>query len=404
MKKRWMGLMVGLVVGQAQAASFDCGKASTKVEKLICTDAELSRLDEALAEVYADALKSTDPANFKAEQKAWLKKRNQCRNNDCLISTYQRRIEAIRMALGISPPPVPQAKATQQPTAWTDKSAWRCEQIANKASRKQCEKSRDAEPYAFEIRSVGEGKGYTLCELFRQNIEALGELPHCGIRIHPKFKKYFSLPEWEDLDPWANDDYMWQVKQAADAKCVAFVAEHGKVPPCRDYEPATREEWRRKFKREIEENGLRGDMKRARFDLSGDGKPEWVLAYRFIPDTPCSPWGYPLLGYKLLVLKEDGKTLDFSRTPATSAATGNQIPFFFSLNNPRFRSDRLKLNSPANHTYRLYPFGVPPGLMQGGLEIFGNYDTQGDGQVDRLTACQYEIVKKPSKPAVNPNK
>ncbi|MDP2787404.1 MAG: hypothetical protein Q8O79_04945 [Pseudomonadota bacterium] len=40
MKKRWM------VRGQAQAASFDCAKASTKVEKLICAAAEPSKRDE----------------------------------------------------------------------------------------------------------------------------------------------------------------------------------------------------------------------------------------------------------------------------------------------------------------------------------------------------------------------
>ncbi len=48
--KRGMGLVLCLVIGQLQAASFDCGKAGTKVEKLICADAELSKLDEKLLE------------------------------------------------------------------------------------------------------------------------------------------------------------------------------------------------------------------------------------------------------------------------------------------------------------------------------------------------------------------
>lgn len=400
MKKWWMGLVMCLTIGQAQAASFDCGKARTQVEKLICANPQLSKLDEELAASYAEALKSSEPTRIKAEQKLWLKKRNHCTDAACVLSAYQRRTAAIS-ASPVPPPPTPQMRPAERPITQTDKAAWRCERIANMASREQCEKSRDAQPYAFEIRSVGEGRGYTLCELFRQNIEALGELPHCGIRIHPKFRKYFSLPEWEELDPWANEDYMWQVRQAQDAKCAAFVAEHGKVVPCREYEPVTREEWRRKFNQEIEENGLRGDMKRARFDLSGDGKPEWVLAYRFIPDTPCNPWGYPLLGYKLLVLKEDGKTPNFSRTPATSAATGNQIPFFFSLNDPRFSSDLFHRERNKNHTYRLYAGGISTGYERGGLSVHSNYDTQGDGQVDSLTACRYDIFKKTTKPVVN---
>ena len=35
-----------------QAASFDCAKAGTKVEKLICGDAGLSKLDDELAAAY----------------------------------------------------------------------------------------------------------------------------------------------------------------------------------------------------------------------------------------------------------------------------------------------------------------------------------------------------------------
>lgn len=41
-----LGLLV--LALPAQAASFDCAKAGTKVEKLICGDVELSKLDEEL--------------------------------------------------------------------------------------------------------------------------------------------------------------------------------------------------------------------------------------------------------------------------------------------------------------------------------------------------------------------
>ena len=368
---------------------------------MICANAELSKLDEALSTAYGNALKSTDPASLKARQKAWLKVRNGCADVACIQAAYRQRASALSQApTPAAPPDQPIQKPSQFPQQQASQELWHCEKIPNKASREQCEKSRDAKPYTFEIRSVNEGKGYALCELFRQNIEALGELPHCGIRIHPKFRKYFSLPEWEELDPWANEDYMWQVRQAQDAKCAAFVAEHGKVVPCRDFEPVTREEWRRKFQQEIKDNGLKGDMKRAYFDLSGDSKPEWVLAYRFIPDTPCNPWGYPLLGYMLFVLKEDGKALDFSRTPP-SGATSNQIPFFFSLNDPRFSSDLFHRERNKNHTYRLYAGGIPTGYERGDLSVHSNYDTQGDGQVDSLTACRYDIFKKTTKPVVN---
>ena len=41
-----------IIAGNADAASFDCGKATSEVEKIICSDDELSRLDESLSKVY----------------------------------------------------------------------------------------------------------------------------------------------------------------------------------------------------------------------------------------------------------------------------------------------------------------------------------------------------------------
>lgn len=61
------------------AASFDCGKAKTKVEKALCGNAELSRLDEAVAQSYRRVL-SAVPASFegfvKGSQAEWLRVRD----------------------------------------------------------------------------------------------------------------------------------------------------------------------------------------------------------------------------------------------------------------------------------------------------------------------------------------
>lgn len=57
-----------------QAASFDCSKATTKIEKTICADPELSKHDEELNRVYKEALKkSPEPEELKKSQKEWLK-------------------------------------------------------------------------------------------------------------------------------------------------------------------------------------------------------------------------------------------------------------------------------------------------------------------------------------------
>lgn len=85
------GLLV--LAWPAQAASFDCAKAATRVEKLICADAELSKLDEELSTAYKAALQDETKADkVKQAQKLWLKERNGCSNTGCMVQAYQSRI------------------------------------------------------------------------------------------------------------------------------------------------------------------------------------------------------------------------------------------------------------------------------------------------------------------------
>lgn len=91
--KTTITFLIGLLSLAAQAASFDCAKASSLVEKAICGESRLSELDEQLAYSYkGTAAAVTDINRLKAGQLAWLKSRNQCRDNSCLVNAYQRRI------------------------------------------------------------------------------------------------------------------------------------------------------------------------------------------------------------------------------------------------------------------------------------------------------------------------
>ncbi|EIC22459.1 uncharacterized protein conserved in bacteria, putative lipoprotein [Thiorhodovibrio frisius] len=83
----------------AQAASFDCGKASSQVEHLICTDAELGSLDETLGELYRRALGDAGGAAeaLRAHQRDWLAERNGCDTTECLADAYRERVAALRI-------------------------------------------------------------------------------------------------------------------------------------------------------------------------------------------------------------------------------------------------------------------------------------------------------------------
>ena len=87
------------------AASFDCGKAASEVEKLICGDDELSKLDESLNKAYLQALKRTDIKEQTIKsQRQWLKnERNACQNAECIKKAYETRIKELRLSVRNGP-------------------------------------------------------------------------------------------------------------------------------------------------------------------------------------------------------------------------------------------------------------------------------------------------------------
>lgn len=97
------GTLLLLAPAAAQSPSFDCGKASGRVEELICQDAALAALDAKLAGVYkaAAAISGGEPTSFlKTEQRGWIKGRDECWKADdlraCVESEYTRRIAELQ--------------------------------------------------------------------------------------------------------------------------------------------------------------------------------------------------------------------------------------------------------------------------------------------------------------------
>jgi uncharacterized protein len=90
-----------LWISQAGAASFDCAKASTPVEQIICDDPELSRLDETLAATLTAAAAATlDPQALLREQRRWLARRDSGATIGDLPASYRDRIAALDAAAG----------------------------------------------------------------------------------------------------------------------------------------------------------------------------------------------------------------------------------------------------------------------------------------------------------------
>jgi hypothetical protein len=79
------------------APSFDCARARSTSEKIICADPELSRLDRDLGRLHARARDAApDPAAFKRQSDAqWFQRERSCRDRDCLLRWYAMRREQL---------------------------------------------------------------------------------------------------------------------------------------------------------------------------------------------------------------------------------------------------------------------------------------------------------------------
>ena len=100
-------LLVVLLAGPAWAQegpSFDCSKAESSAEELVCADAELAALDRRVAERFAAALEvirgldtgaEEAEAELRAWQRGWIGGRDECWKaedlRECVLFSYQSR-------------------------------------------------------------------------------------------------------------------------------------------------------------------------------------------------------------------------------------------------------------------------------------------------------------------------
>lgn len=77
--------------------SFDCAKARTIQESLICSNSNLAALDAEMAELYIRKINlSSNLDSIQNSQKDWIKNmRNNCSDEQCLSKSYKLRIEEL---------------------------------------------------------------------------------------------------------------------------------------------------------------------------------------------------------------------------------------------------------------------------------------------------------------------
>jgi len=96
---------------KTQGPSFACDKVKAdSIEDMVCRDEDLSALDRKLSRVYAAAAKIATkerPPRLKAEQRGWIKGRNECWKSDdkraCVEDAYVRRIAELQASYRLVP-------------------------------------------------------------------------------------------------------------------------------------------------------------------------------------------------------------------------------------------------------------------------------------------------------------
>ncbi len=93
-----LGLLLTTPALSEESPAFDCAKARTSAEKLICEDADLAKLDRLVADRYAAALEATKALDtgsaeaentLRANQRGWIKGRDDCWKAADLIQRVQ---------------------------------------------------------------------------------------------------------------------------------------------------------------------------------------------------------------------------------------------------------------------------------------------------------------------------
>lgn len=231
-----LGLLL-MITASAQAASFDCAKASTKVEHIICDNPEISKLDDELAASYKAALENENLADtIRKSQKRWMKDRNGCSDAECVKGAYKTRLSS----------------------------------LLSKAE----ENSKNHDAFKGEYILMRAWPGENVCKSFKDNLNEFRKLDfdECNPRLSKKFPEFSRPYEWKEIP----------FDMALAEKAIRSTTEydsHGASASGLEYEKKLAEDRWLQWKKGSEPFRKTGQahMWIAKFDFDGDGIQDTIL-------------------------------------------------------------------------------------------------------------------------------
>lgn len=295
-------LLAGVAAHQSGAAGFDCARASTNIERLICTDPELSNLDEQMDTVYGRAI-ALEPKSGKlrSEQRKWLQEvRNKCADPNCLKKVYESRLATLEAVAGPfdSVPPTELVaslcKKLSDPRIRSailentsgiedinnDGKIERSEGCSGGTMNTPCTRYFDAGGKEFFIETVGyEWKDYwTYGQRIFRNVGRTWSIHFYDDHIQkPAYVSYTTPSNKEYVVCEFNNDMLpvvWFAEEGYERICDEVLANTGDGlspvsfdKPSNDPKPLPENSWER-----IEDSGL--------VDINNDGRKEWLAEVR----------------------------------------------------------------------------------------------------------------------------
>lgn len=278
-------LLVAMASGSGLAASFDCEKAKTEVEKAICADRELSKSDQEMADAYRAALKhAQDREGLRREQWAWLRARDEGCGPAvaCLHGLYADRL----------------ARLMAYPRA-------------NEPSERSSDVPERYGPFVILL-----GMRSQLCERYRRILYAIdaqvfarprnpdAEALFRARHIPEQFSE-FSQPVWREIDPREHLDLAVEVARRMDS------VRNWPDP----YAGASSEQ--RMRSRRSSEGGLLTNYRHrhdkwylGEADIDNDSQPDRLIKFRHGRSPESSGFAVPIM-----VLDDSGSTVDVAKTP-----------------------------------------------------------------------------------------
>ena len=228
--KQLLVMVAGLVMTMtAQAASFDCAKAGTKVEYLICDTPAISKLDDELNAAYKAALQNQPQENaIKQAQKQWVKERNSCSDVACVAQAYEARLQGL-----------------------------------SSASEESISKPKQKRHFI-----VTKGEGWSVCESYARYLNSLPEndaYPVCDLKLSPDFPD-LKEPDWEVMDIPSHLEVVYNIEKILS-------------PSDHDRPVDTFEHWKIVYEQQIRNGEASPRLRRTHLALLDNAPVETILAY-----------------------------------------------------------------------------------------------------------------------------